>query len=534
MNALYPPLVPAAVHAVDVGAGHRLHVEETGHLIAEPGMIDALAGETDRLRSVLGWIRSSSLRASPGSGRIGTQVPPVPATALALLLCVCASSRETLQEVSRRGAATRGGSEPNAVPPIICGGTSPRVRSFPMRSKLLRWIALGVGMALAAGCDKPAGPAAAGPGAAKPVPEVAVVTAQAQAVPNTRELVGRLAATRSAQVRARVAGVLLERVYTEGTDVKPGQVLFRIDPSRLQAAVNAQEAALVRAEADAANAALTAKRFVELREKKTSSQQDLDTAQAAERTTAAAVKQARANLDAARLELGFATVTAPIAGRAGRALVTEGTLVGQGDATLLTTVDRIDPLYVNFSQSPAELADLRKPAAAGAKPVAVTQVEVLLPDGTPYPHQGVLDFSDLAVDPNTGALSLRATLPNPDRALLPGMFVTLRLTAGVLDQAFLLPQPALLRDAQGAYLLVLDDTGKVAQRRVTSRGMTRTQWIVTGDLKNGEQVIVAGLQKVKPGDQARIAPPPTPPSASAPGADKPKADAPPTAAQGSK
>jgi len=404
-----------------------------------------------------------------------------------------------------------------------------------MRSKLLRGIALAVGLALAAGCDKPAGSAAAGPGGAKPVPEVAVVTAQAQAVPNTRELVGRLAATRSAQVRARVAGVLLERVYTEGTDVKPGQVLFRIDPARLQAALNAQEAALVRAEADAANAALTAKRFLELREKKTSSQQDLDTAQAAERTTAAAVKQARANVDAARLELGFATVTAPIAGRAGRALVTEGTLVGQGDATLLTTVDRIDPLYVNFSQSPAELADLRKLAEAGARSAAQTQVEVLLPGGTPYPHPGTLDFSDLAVDPNTGALSLRATLPNPDKALLPGMFVTLRLTAGALEQAFLLPQPALSRDAQGAFLLLVDDAGKVLQRRVTSRGMTRKEWIVTGDLKDGDQVIVAGLQKVKPGDAVRIAPPaPSAAAAPAPGPDKPKADAPPAAAQGSK
>ena len=391
-----------------------------------------------------------------------------------------------------------------------------------MRSKLLRGIALGAAMALVAGCDKPAG---AGKAAAKPIPEVAVVTAHPQAVPNTRELVGRLAATRSAQVRARVAGVLLERVYTEGTDVKPGQVLFRIDPARLQAQVNAQEAALVRAEADAANAALTAKRYSELRDKKTLSQQDLDTAQAAERTTAAAVKQARANLDAARLDLGYATVTAPIAGRAGRALVTEGTLVGQGEATLLTTVDRIDPIYVNFSQSPAELAALRKPATPGAKPIAETQVEVVLPDGSPYPHSGTLDFSDLAVDPNTGALSLRATLPNPDKTLLPGMFVTLRLTQGQLDQAFLLPQPALARDIQGAYLLVVDSNNKVVQRRVVSHGMTRKDWILTGDLKDGDQVIVAGLQKVKPGDEARIAPAPAP--------DKPKGQAAATAAPGS-
>jgi membrane fusion protein (multidrug efflux system) len=402
-----------------------------------------------------------------------------------------------------------------------------------MRSMFLRGIALLLGIALVGGCDKPAGPNPAKP----PPPEVSVVTAHAQSVPLTRELVGRLAATRTAQVRARVAGVLLERVYTEGTDVSPGQVLFRIDPARLQAQVNAQDAALVRAEADATNAALIAKRYLELREKKTMSQQDLDTAQANERTTAAAVKQARANLEASRLDLGYATVTAPIAGRAGRALVTEGTLVGQGEATLLTTIERIDPIYVNFSRSLAELADLRKAAAPGSKAGAGAQVEVLLPDGTPYGHPGTLDFSDLAVDPNTGALSLRATLPNPNKVLLPGMFVTLRLTVGQVDQAFLLPQPALARDAQGAYLLVVDqDGGKVAQRRVDIRGMTRKEWILTGELKDGEQVIVAGLQKVKPGEVARIAAAPTAAPAPAPttGPDKPKVAAPAIPAQGAK
>lgn len=372
-----------------------------------------------------------------------------------------------------------------------------------MRSKYWRWVLPGIVLLLTAACDKSGGGSAGAgpsPGGPKPAPEVEVLLAAAHPVPITRELVGRLAATRSAQVRARVAGVLLERVYTEGTDVQPGQVLFRIDPARLQAQVNAQEAALARADADATNAALTARRYLELRDKRTLSQQDLDTAQAAERTTAAAVKQARANLDAARLDLGYATVTASIAGRAGRALVTEGTLVGQGEATLLTTIDRIDPIYVNFSQSLAEVADLRKTARPGGG----IQVEILLTDGTPYPHPGILDFSDLAVDPNTGALSLRATLPNPNKVLLPGMFVTLRLTAGELERGFLLPQPALARDAQGAYVLVVEASGKVAQRRVDPQGMTRRDWILTGDIHDGDRVIVAGLQKVKPGDEPRV------------------------------
>jgi len=363
------------------------------------------------------------------------------------------------------------------------------------------------------GCDKPTGSApgpGGGPGAAPPTPEVSVLVAKAETVPITRDLVGRLAATRTAQVRARVAGIVLERVYTEGTDVQRGQVLFRIDPARLEARLRAEEAALTRAEADAANAALTAKRYMDLRERKTLSQQDLDTAQATERTTAAAVKQARANVETARLDLGYATVTAPIAGRAGRALVTEGALVGEGEVTPLTMVEHIDPIYVNFGLSMQQVIALQQavtPAGmAGLRSTSKFQVQVLSPDGTPAGSPGSLDFSDLAVDPNTGALSLRATLPNPDKALLPGMFVNLRLTAGALEHAFVLPQAALARDLQGAYVMVVGADGKVQQRRVATHGMTRTDWILTGDLTDGDQVIVAGLQKVKPNALAKVAP----------------------------
>jgi membrane fusion protein (multidrug efflux system) len=373
---------------------------------------------------------------------------------------------------------------------------------------LLRTLTLCAGAALLTGCDKPLSP-----GPQIPTPEVSVITVHAQTLPLTRELVGRLAATRIAQVRARVAGIVLERAYTEGTDVKSGKVLFQIDPAQLQSKLNAEEAALAKAEADAVNAALTARRYTELREKKTISQQDVDTAQAAERTTAAAVMQAQANLESARLDLSYATVRAPIAGRAGRALVTEGALVGQDEATLLTTVEQIDPIYVNFSQSVQELTELQREAvdAEGAKtPAAKAQVEVLLPGGTSYPEIGAVDFSDLAVDPGTGAVSLRATVPNPRHVLLPGMFVTIRLTMEQLEHAFLLPQAALARDAQGASVMVLEADGKVAQRRVETHGMTRTDWILTGDLVDGDQVIVAGLQKIKPGAIAKVAPAKTP------------------------
>jgi membrane fusion protein (multidrug efflux system) len=339
-----------------------------------------------------------------------------------------------------------------------------------------------------------------------PTPEVTVIKAQAQAVPLRRDLVGRLASTRVAQVRARVAGIILKRVYVEGTDVKKGQVLFQIDPAPLEAELHAQEAALARAQADEKNAALIANRYRDLGKKGLISSQELDTALANERTTSAAVKQAQANVEKARLDLSYATVTAPIDGRAGRALVTEGALVGQGEATELTTVEQIDPIYVNFSQSVAELQQLQGmgPMAKGVSSQQ-TRVEVLLQDNTPYPHAGQLDFSNLAVDPGTGTVSLRAVLPNPEHRLLPGMFVNLRLTVGQLDSAYLLPQAAVMRDTQGAYVLVVDADGKVAQRRMDTHGLTREDWIATGSLKDGEQVIVEGLQKVRPGAMAKVA-----------------------------
>jgi membrane fusion protein (multidrug efflux system) len=353
-----------------------------------------------------------------------------------------------------------------------------------------------------AACNKPAAPQRH----QMPTPEVAVIKAKAQAVPLSRELVGRLASTRIAQVRARVAGIILKRVYTEGTDVKKGQVLFQIDPAPLQAALHAEEAALAKAKADAANASSTATRYKDLDKKGLISSQDLDTALANERTTLAAVKQAQANVETARLNLSYATVTAPIDGRAGRALVTEGALVGQGETTELTTVEQIDPIYVNFSQSVAQLQQLQGigPMAEGVDNQK-TRVEVLLPDDTVYPHEGKLDFSNLAVDPGTGTVSLRAVVPNPNHRLLPGMFVNLRLTVGQLDSSYLVPQQALSRDSQGAYVMVVGAEGKVEQRRVSTHGLTRQDWIVTGDLKDGDQIIVEGLQKVRPGAVAKVA-----------------------------
>jgi membrane fusion protein (multidrug efflux system) len=370
-----------------------------------------------------------------------------------------------------------------------------------MKQRLLRPALLGVSLLLAA-CNQATSEKSRTP----PPPEVAVIEVHPRTVPLTRELVGRLAPTRVAQVRARVAGIILKRAYREGTDVEQGDVLYLIDPAPLQAELHAQEAALSRAKADAANAAAIAKRYRELARKQLISTQDLDNALATERSTAAAVKQAQADVESARLDLGYATVTAPIAGRAGRSLVTEGALVGQGEATQLTSIEQIDPIYVNFSQSVTELRELQGTTTTQH----LAQVDVLLQNGTPYPQTGTLDFSDLAVDPGTGAVSLRAVLPNPDRSLLPGMFVNLQLTSGAIDNAIVLPQAAVARDSQGAYALTVDTDGKVGQHRLQLHGMTRTGWIVTGDLSDGDQVIVEGLQKVKPGATATTVPATTP------------------------
>ena len=355
---------------------------------------------------------------------------------------------------------------------------------------------IGSAVLLLSACDKASAPKA------PPTPRVKVVIAHAESVPIIRDTVGLLASSRIAEVRARVAGIVLKQVYKEGSDVEQGQVLFQIDPSLLKAALNENEAALAKAQADANNATLIARRSKDLAAKGLLASQSLDTALANQRTTAAAVKQAQANVEKTLLDLKFATVTAPIAGYAGRALVTEGALVGQNEATQLTTVEQIDPIYVNFSQSVGELQQLQQ--GTGKKVASDQPVDIILADGTTYSRPGLLDFSSLVVDSKTGTVSLRAVVPNPKRQLLPGMFVKLRMRQRYIDNAFLLPQATVLRDKSGAYVLVVSADGKVKQKRVVTQSMTQTDWIVTGDLAEGDQVIVSGLQKVRPGGMATV------------------------------
>ena len=342
-----------------------------------------------------------------------------------------------------------------------------------------------------------------------PEPTVGVITAHAQNAPLTRELVGRLSPFRSADVRARVAGVLLKRSYEEGTDVKKGQVLFEIDPAPLKAALDASLAALAQAQATYTNNRIAAQRTHELARKGYVSRSDVDNADAAERTAAASVQVARANVQTARINLGYARVTSPIDGRAGQQQVTEGALVGNSNDTLLTTVDQIDPLYVNFTMSVDSLAEMRQAQSSGNVTLSQpdqTSVQVNLPDGSTYGEKGVLDFSAATVDPSTGSVNLRATIPNPKHSLLPGMYVPLKINLGQQHKVFLVPQAAVQRDTAGAYLMVVGADGKVVRKDVSTGDMIGSNWVITGGLSAGDQVVVSGLQRVKAGAPAKTSP----------------------------
>jgi membrane fusion protein, multidrug efflux system len=365
----------------------------------------------------------------------------------------------------------------------------------------IRTLAVAGAILLLSACGK-GDEAAPGAGGAMPPPEVGVIVAKKSNVPLRQEMVGRLAPFRSADVRARVPGVVQKRVYEEGSDVRKGEVLFLIDPAPLRAALGQAQASLAQAQASYANAKANADRARQLLPQKFISKSDYDNALATERSSAASIQAARAAVDAAQINLGYATVRAPIDGRAGKQQVTEGALVGQGTATLLTTVDQIDPLYVNFSMSVSELAQARGLQSSGQAP----QVQVQLPDGTVYGHAGELDFSGDIVDPETGSVSLRARLPNPDKQLLPGTFVSFGITLGQVPDAFLIPQVAVQRDAKGAYVLVVGQDGKVVRKDVKAERAQGSDWIVTDGLAGGEQVIVSGVQRAQPGQPAKASP----------------------------
>jgi membrane fusion protein, multidrug efflux system len=384
-----------------------------------------------------------------------------------------------------------------------------------------------------AGCgDKAGGAPAAGAGAPPP-PTVAVVTVAPAPLTLQAELPGRVEASRIAQVRARTPGIVLQRVFKEGGDVKAGEVLFRIDPASFKASYESAQAAVQKAEANLAQANLKVKRYKPLLEAGAVSAQEYDDAVTAQKQAAADLATTQAARLNAGLTLGYATVTAPIGGRIGRALVTEGALVGQGEATPLATIAQLDPVYVTITQSSAELLRLQRALASGQIKSAAkgtARITLFTEDGLPYPQAGKLLFSDIAVDESSGAVSMRAEFPNPNRILLPGMYVRARLEQGVKEAAITVPQQAVVRSPEGSSVLVVGADNKVAPRPVTADAAQGNQWVVSSGLKGGERVIVEGLQKAKPGSVVNPVPwknpadaPAAPATPAAPAAAKPAA-----------
>ncbi len=363
-------------------------------------------------------------------------------------------------------------------------------------------VSLCVASMVLAACGQGAAPPPAAP-PAPPPPEVGVVTVASSAVNLVTELPGRTEPFRVAQVRARVAGIVQQRLFTEGSDVRAEQPLFRLDDAPLQAALASAQAALARAEASAFQAKAQAERAGPLFEAKAISEQELVNAQAAAQQTRAEVAAAQAALQSARINLGYASVSAPIAGRIGRALVTEGALVGQGEATPMALVQQIDPIYVNFTQPAADVLRLRAAIQSGALRSAggkdAAQVRLSLEDGSAYPLPGRLLFSDLSVDPSTGQITLRAEVPNPRGQLLPGLYVRVRLEQAQAPSAVLLPQQAVSRGAQGDSVRVVGADGNVSVRPVKIGSAREGQWVVLGGLEPGEQVMVDGFQKLRGG-----------------------------------
>ncbi|OON61085.1 efflux transporter periplasmic adaptor subunit [Massilia sp. KIM] len=344
---------------------------------------------------------------------------------------------------------------------------------------------------------KDAAPGPGGPGGKMPAPEVGVIVAKAEPVALQTELPARAEPVRTAQVRARVNGVVLKRLFTEGSEVKQGQSLFQIDPEPYQAQLNSSQAALARAQANLTQAAAQAKRYAPLAQAQAISEQEYTNAVAAQKQAEAEVASARAQLRVAQINLSYSNVYAPISGRIGRALVTEGALVSAAEATELALIQQTNPMYLNITQSAAELQRLRKGAGAG-RVAAGLPVTVMLEDGTELPVRGKLLFSDVTVDPSTGQVTLRATVPNPDNALLPGQYVRVRLAQSEIPNGILVPQQAVTRGgAQGDTLTVIGADNKPAPRTVKIASQQGQNWVVTEGLKDGDQVMVDGFQKIQ-------------------------------------
>ena len=340
----------------------------------------------------------------------------------------------------------------------------------------------------------------AAPAQAGAIP-VTVVTLKPEAVTLTRELAGRARASQEAEVRPQVSGIVEALRFTEGGSVRAGQPLYQLDQTAFRADADSAQAAVARAQATLATAQSNARRSAELVKIVAISRQDNDNALAALRQAQADLRAAQAALKGANVPLGFSTVTAPISGRIGRSSVTRGALVTAGQATPLAIIQRMDPMYVEISQSSTELLQLRREIDAGTlRGTDEVPVDILLEDGSAYPHQGRLSFAEAMVDPSTGAVALRVIVPNPDELLLPGMFVRAEVANGERRDAILVPQQGVTRDPRGqATAMVVGAGGKVEQRQVKVSRAIGDTWLVDAGLEAGDRVIVEGLQKIQPG-----------------------------------
>lgn len=382
-------------------------------------------------------------------------------------------------------------------------------------------LALCVALALA-GC----GNATDEKGGQRGTPEVGYVVAAFSAVPTEAELSGRVVASQQSEVRPQIAGLVRRRLFTEGSYVRAGQPLYQIDPAIYRAAANEAAANVSAAQATAEAARVRADRFRPLAEMEAVSQQDYTDALAQARQAEAAVAQNRARLDSAQINLRFTTVTAPISGRIGRSLVTEGALVTMGQADPMAMIQSIDRVYVDIQQSGADLVALRQALASGTSAPASAEVRLTLEDGSDYGPSGTLQFAEALVDPATGTVTLRASFPNPRGLLLPGMFVRARFVQSIDRRAILVPQVALTRDERGdALVWVVGADNKVQQRTVTATRTVGANWVVTGGLRAGERIVTQGIANLRPGGEVRPVPASTPQRIAPPGANRTQAPA---------
>ncbi|WP_312134154.1 efflux RND transporter periplasmic adaptor subunit [Leclercia sp.] len=350
-----------------------------------------------------------------------------------------------------------------------------------------------IGAALLVGCDDHAGQAKQ-----PPTPQVVVHVVKSAPLEVTTELPGRTDAYRVAEVRPQVSGIVLKRNFTEGSDVKAGESLYQIDPASYQAAFDSASGELAKAQAAASIAHLTVKRYLPLVGTQYVSKQEYDQSVANARQADASVIAAKAAVETARINLAYTKVTSPISGRIGKSSVTEGALVANGQATALATVQQLDPIYVDVTQSSNDFMRLKQSSLQTGE--GTRSVQLLMENGQPYPLKGSLQFSDVTVDESTGSITLRAIFPNPQHILLPGMFVRARINEGTQPHAILVPQQGVTRTPRGdASVMVVNSKNQVEARNVVAPQAIGDQWLITDGLQEGDRVIISGLQKVRPG-----------------------------------